>query len=375
MALVDEHGRLFGRLNLVDAFLVLVFLGLIPLGYGAYVLFRTPPPRITAVEPATLQHNPNLRVTIRGENLRPYMRVSIGDLQGRTFLFYNSESAEVDIGTISPGVYDVVLFDHAQERGRLTKALTITPPPLPTTTVDIVGAIRNLNADLVKQFTTGTALTGFGTVLKVGQPKPSVARANVGPGTVEIPIAAVVDLPLVIRANCYLQSNGPRTECVGGGVALAPDAFLLLPTPVGNAAFQVDQVRAPADLVEVEARVRFVGDPEALALLKPGDLDVGVARNELASGASVVSADGVRRVSSTITVLSGTDVLAGEALAVREATLRVPAQPGVTAWRYAGEDLRVGGTFRFITPAYELRGSVIRMTLPATLTNGAPTPR
>ena len=37
MAIVDEQGRLFGRLNLLDAVLLVLLAGLVPLGYAAYI--------------------------------------------------------------------------------------------------------------------------------------------------------------------------------------------------------------------------------------------------------------------------------------------------------------------------------------------------
>ena len=58
MALVDEQGRLFGRVNLLDAILAVCILGLVPLAYGAYVLFRTPEPRLTAVDPPRSSSGP-----------------------------------------------------------------------------------------------------------------------------------------------------------------------------------------------------------------------------------------------------------------------------------------------------------------------------
>ena len=44
MALIDEQGRLFGKVNLIDALVALVALLLIPLAYGAFLLFRAPVP-------------------------------------------------------------------------------------------------------------------------------------------------------------------------------------------------------------------------------------------------------------------------------------------------------------------------------------------
>ena len=48
MAILDERGRLFGKINLIDLALILLVVVTIPLGYAAYLLFRTPPPRITS---------------------------------------------------------------------------------------------------------------------------------------------------------------------------------------------------------------------------------------------------------------------------------------------------------------------------------------
>ena len=39
-ALVDGEGRLFGRINLVDAVCVLFLIGLVPVAYGSLLLFR-----------------------------------------------------------------------------------------------------------------------------------------------------------------------------------------------------------------------------------------------------------------------------------------------------------------------------------------------
>jgi hypothetical protein len=360
MALVDDRGRLFGRLNVIDAFLVLLLMALIPLGYAAYVLFKTPPPRLTSVEPTTVQYSTAMRITVRGEDLRPYMRIVVGDYQGRNFLFYNANTAEVDLPEISPGTYDVALYDYAQERSRLVKALTIAPPPLPTTQIEIVGAFRNLTLDHVKKLPAGLALGTVGTIQKVGEPVRSLLRANAGDGMVEIPIDAL-DLPAVVRIGCYLKGSANRVECVGAGVALVPDAYVMLPTPLGTLPFQIDQVQSPVDVDMVEARVRFLGDVHTLNLIKPRDVDIGVVRNPLASGAVVTDASPVSAAPSTVTVLSPSQVLTGT-LAMRDVTLQVPAQPGVTGWRYANTDLRSGAVFKLATMTYEVTGSVLRVT-------------
>src|SRR5690242_19563663 len=111
MAIVDERGRLFGRWNLLDFALVVMLVGLIPLGFAAYALFRDQPPRITSISPATLQQVPEFKLTIKGENFRPYMRASIDLYPGRDFVFKSTEEAEVPFIGMQPGQYDVILYE------------------------------------------------------------------------------------------------------------------------------------------------------------------------------------------------------------------------------------------------------------------------
>ena len=67
MAVVDERGRIGGKVNLIDAVIAVVVLGLIPIAYGAYLLFRAPTPKLLMVTPSTLYQGNNLRVTIAGD--------------------------------------------------------------------------------------------------------------------------------------------------------------------------------------------------------------------------------------------------------------------------------------------------------------------
>ena len=53
MTVLDDRGRLAGRVNVVDAVAAIILLVLIPVAYGAFLLFRTPAPTLASVEPAT----------------------------------------------------------------------------------------------------------------------------------------------------------------------------------------------------------------------------------------------------------------------------------------------------------------------------------
>ena len=110
-------GRLFGRFNLFDAMVAVLVLGLIPLGYGA---LRAVPDAAAAADGGRAgRHGRRAEPArqVKGENLRPYLRVSFGDHPGqRASCSSDTGEAEVDLNDMPPGIYDVVLYDSAQER-------------------------------------------------------------------------------------------------------------------------------------------------------------------------------------------------------------------------------------------------------------------
>lgn len=341
MAIVDHQGRLFGRLNLLDAIVALLVLALIPLSYGAYLLFRTPMPVLTAVVPAEMTVGPNMRFTVRGENLKPYLRVSVGATQGQTFLFRDATEAEVDLRGVPPGTHDVVLYDFAQERSRLPKALTIHPSVLPDAKVIVVGLFGNLKPEQTSSLTVGMVIPSVGEVVAVGKPVPQIARIFSRPDSVHVPVPNSLMVPVIMRMGCWVRSAQGEPECVANNVGLHPLGLLFLPTPVGTLPFQVDQVRGTQPLVPLDIIVRFTGPPEALAMLKVGDQDLGEIPNELSIG-------------GTVTGVSGGG-------GSRDARLTVNGQQGTPGWIYANSPLRVGGPFTLRTPAYQLNGTVVRV--------------
>lgn len=132
MPLIDERGRLLGKVNLIDAAVGLLFLFLIPLAYGAYALFRTPPPQITAMEAVTL-NDQGWRVKLRGKDLRPFLQAFAGGHMGE-FLIESPSRAEVQLPKLETGTYDLALYDQAKEVARLVGAVTIAPGGVLSTT-------------------------------------------------------------------------------------------------------------------------------------------------------------------------------------------------------------------------------------------------
>jgi len=342
MAIVDDQGRLFGRFNLVDALVAVFAIGLIPLLYGAATLFWQPQPVLTAVEPASLTTGPSMRMRIRGEHLRPYMRVSVGTTQGRDFLFRSTEEAEINLPEMPPGTYDVVLYDAAQERARLTQAMTILPSPLPPARAIAVGHFGNLDAARAQQLTPGTVVEGLGTIRRVGSAVPG--RLRVGPNPqLDIPVGGAMMLPAEVEVPCELRIEGGLPMCRGGGQTLLTNVVLAGAHSSGSLSFQIDQLRGSAELVSLTVAVRFTYPPDILAAVRVGDSDHGLYFNPLAAGATV------RR----ITRRSPNEL---------EAALEVIAERGPQGWRFQLQPLRAGAPITIRTARYEIAGIVQRIS-------------
>jgi hypothetical protein len=254
MAMIDDRGRVGGRVNLLDAIAAFLVLVLIPVAFGAYLLFRTPQAVLTAVVPARLYQGSNLRVEVQGENLRPFMRVRFDTLQGRSFMIGGTRGAMVDLPELDPGVYDVVLYDYMQEVSRLPKALTILPlAPVPTVTVQVTGAFKGLAEGRLKLFKAGDKYIAKGDLvaesLSLGAPRPSSFTLSAGPSFIQVPMTGQVDLPAVLKVRCAVVATADgRLKCLAAGPVqqsdVLPGSTLSLAAPDGWATFQIDQVVA-----------------------------------------------------------------------------------------------------------------------------------
>jgi hypothetical protein len=346
MAIVDERGRLFGRFNLVDSVLAVLILILIPTGYGAWLLFRTPPGRLTSIDPKQVTSAPTFRLVVHGQDLRPYMRISLGGYQAFNFLFVSSTTAEVEFHNVPMGVYDVILYDYEKERDRLPQAVTVAASPIPDTRVIVVGTLGNVSEEQALKVKPGLALDAFGEVIEVGQPAKPSTRVFSGAKTVDIQNPQSVRLPVAIRAGCTIRSREGHPVCSVGDIDLQPGALFMLPTPLGQLSFQVDQMRGTTPLEEIRVTVRFANEPRLLSQIHKGDVDVGKAENPLTAGATVVDVASPRPDS-------------------REVVLQLQAQHEPGGWVYRSEPLRVGTTLVLRTPLYELSGQVLAIDSPS----------
>ena len=349
MAIVDQQGRLFGRFNVVDAVVAVFVLGLIPLLYGAAVLFRVPPPTLTAIVPASMQAGPGGRVTIKGENLRPYMRVSFGTTQGINFLFKSITEAEVDLNQMPPGVYDVVLYDVAQEQSRLANAFTILPSALPPTRLTLVGMFGNLDAERAKLLKPGDVISGVGTIRAVGEPMQAQVRINSNGLMVQLPVDKAVMLPGEVEGSCEMPLQAGVPYCLANGTSLQPTVVLMGQHPLGGKLpFQIDQLRGPGPLQPIEVVARLTAPPALIGTVRKGDVDQGQYGNPLSAGATIIAVGASRPF--------------GEALIQANVTLRLLVQHGLDGWVYQSLPLRIGGDLLLRTGRYQVIGTVLTIT-------------
>jgi len=248
-----DRGRSGGRVNLVDAAAAVLILVLIPMAYGAYLLFRTPAAKLTGLFPATVYQGPGLHIEVVGENLRPFMRVSIGTQQGRTFEIDGPGGAMVALPDLAPGMYDVVLYDYMQEVSRLPKALTVLPlTPTPIVELEVTGAFKALSSDRVKNLKAGDRFPPTGDavaeVVSIGAVSPSEVSVRAGATSLLVPVPGQTDLAAVLRLKCAVTASADGSlRCSFAGPTqpadVAPGSALSLATSTGWAMFQIDQVR------------------------------------------------------------------------------------------------------------------------------------
>jgi hypothetical protein len=360
MALIDDRGRVFGKINLIDFALIAFVALLVPLGFGAYVLFRTPPPQITGITPNPVTFKSGeQRVRVTGEYLRPFMKASLGQIDARAFLVERSTSAELVFVDLPVGTYDLVLFDSAQEIARRPNALTVVPPPAPP--VQIVGRFVGANADsdkLVPGSKLGDRERASVEIVSVAPPQKGERHAT-------------------LRTPC----DSAATSCVvaGSTVEAGKPIALRMPGSDDTYTFVVDEARV--DSIWAEVQVRVFGIAEVLDLLKPGDIDrhsepdtpnpAGVTRGiVVASLDKPQPAQGILALNFSQSLpdlgafQANTSAAAHLPLFSRTAVFRVPVRSTPAGWRYRDEPVRTGSGLTLETTRYLVRALILRVTTP-----------
>jgi len=280
---IDGRGRLFGKLNLIDAITVAVVLGLIPLAYGAFMLFRVPVPIITSIEPTQVRRGDSATLKLTGSGFRPFLVARLGDNEASAFLVQSPTIAEVRMPeTLPPGNYDLTLFDQARELIRIPGAVTVNAirvpsaparwirpaPPLPPPVMQlrVVGEFIGVSRDVAELIRGGLKLSEpvaeqwesprrpkmTAEVLSVGATQDGVRHLRVGTAmninavTITAPAPDEVHVPALIRASCVINPNPAPllSDCWFGDTILAQTETIVL-TEVGEGGVggRVNQVR------------------------------------------------------------------------------------------------------------------------------------
>jgi len=386
-SVIDREGRVFGRVNLFDAALILFAVVLVPVAYAAFLLFRAPAPRITSVEPAQLTYVEDRaaggtelsgKLKVRGTGLRPILRAVIGDQAAVAFIFESPSSADVLFGNLPVGAHDLVLYDGVQEVARVSKAVTIPPKVKPASArVRVVGNLIDLDEAAARSLQIGAKYPPSGSpdaeIVALGDPIPDAREVRLLDGLVEVIAEGRWQRPAAIVLECDVAAP---LQCRVGPVSLGgAEVLLIVPGSAGALRMRVQEV-VPADPPRAaEARIRFLAPADAIDLVKPGDRDESAPLVD-GRAAAIVSVESRQIVQGDITLQAPVDgvqpppsIRAADRVAAVDAIVRLGVDPARDGWHYRSHPMTVGHSITFVTPRYTIRGLVRSLTV-----SNAPSP-
>ena len=375
MPLVDDRGRLMGKVNLIDAIVGLGVLCLLLLGYGTYVLFRAPGPLITGVDPYKVVGG-QLWVDVEGQNLPAYLRATIGEESAgarREDAQYYVETPEYAVVTTrvpQPGTYDLVLYDVAQEVARLADAITVlppaepepaSPPPSPPNAeVTVRGAFHPLGQSaalaLVARLNARVPEPeAWGTILGFQPPDEK------GPDDYEV--RALVSLRCLLVDSS--RDPAPKDlQCLIGNRVIRPGQSIALPLVDDGVPFRVDEI-LPAETTPVEILLRVVTRPEVVTVVQRAS-ERFPALAEIRG--TVLSLEVVEEFTGTATL---SERRAGR-VSIALVRFRLPATQSSIGWSHLEQPLKVGASYSFETGYYVLQGEILGMRVAAPPAPDAP---
>lgn len=383
---LDERGRLFGRINLVDAAIGAFVIVLIPIAYGTLLLFRPATPTITSVDHAQVTNVEERagggtivqgKLKVHGTGFRPTLRAMIGNQEVIGFVFETPTTADVIFGDVAPGTHDLVLYDGVQEVARSRGAVTIgARAVVQRARVLLVGALVGLDARSASALKAGDRYPAGGDaeseIVALGDVAPDYRRVSFDRGYSDVVVPDTVQRPAAIRTSCDAVGS---EECrIGGASVGLSDRLLVVPGAPGNIRMAIAEVLPASPPRGATAHVRFVAHADALDRAKPGDRDVP---NLAVDGRGAVIESLSRRgdVAAQVTIGSADTGAGGsrarevvqasipDRLAVADAVVRLGLDPMPSGWRYRGQPVKAGGTLTFTTEGYLMRGSILSVAL------------
>ena len=352
-SIVDRDGRLWGRINLVDALSLVFLIGLVPVAYSSLLLFRPSRPHIRSVEPSEVNKEERrianglvirLKLKVRGDHLTPMLHAFIDETPAIGFTFESPASADVIVGDVPMGTHDLILYDGAQEVARVRGAVAILPTP--GAAVRVIGAVIQLDEPTAKGLRAGQRFEVNGhpaaEFIQLGDIEPDQHRIKVRTDHVEVPVAGSWQRPVIMRMHC--EPDPDATVCRIGTTTLGDPSLSVLSVPGAATPLRVrvDEVLPDTPPRTAVARVRVAGQRDLADLVRPGDRDIrGGALDE--------------RSASVVAVRKESDVL--------EVVLRLGVDRTSDGWRYKTESLQPGSRLALVTDRYAVSGSVVSVVL------------
>ena len=337
-----------GRINIVDLAALILLLAILPLAYGASLLFQTSRPQITEVGQVDITNAErrivaggsllSAKLKVKGSGFNPMLRAVIGDAPALAFVYENPNSADVLAGPLPPGAHDLILVDGVQEVARAVGAVKIESPS--NRVVRAEGWLTNMEPSVAEGLQVGSKFPPGAPayeVVALGPAQPARSRIRFGSASADYPIANRVERQAVMLLRCDPTGEELQTgqePCNVGGQAVFgnPPVAVAIPGASATIGFSIDElfpVTAPRR-ARITVRVERGGSG-----ITAGDRDA-----LLDERAATVAAR------------------AGEVV-----TLDLGLDESREGYRYRGALVRIGSAFSWTNERYEASGTVLSVNL------------
>jgi hypothetical protein len=153
--MIDRQGRLLGLVNLVDGALAAVACLMVALAVLTYRSLTIPAPRVDRLEPSVIT-DVATPVQLRGAHLRPFGRVFLNEAgqppvmstrrsamrapapHEAELTFVGADVIQLALPPLTPGRYDVYVFDDDRQIASLPAGLTLARVEYPHATIDVL---------------------------------------------------------------------------------------------------------------------------------------------------------------------------------------------------------------------------------------------
>ena len=221
--------RMKGRINIVDLAALILLLAILPLAYGASLLFQTSRPQITEVGQVDITNAErrivaggsllSAKLKVKGSGFNPMLRAYIGDAPALAFVYENPNSADVLAGPLPPGAHDLILMDGVQEVARAVGVVKIESPS--SRVVRAEGWLTNMEPGVADRLQVGAKFPPGAPayeIVALGPAQPARSRIRFGNASADYPIANRVERQAVMLLRCDPTGEELRTgqEAVHG---------------------------------------------------------------------------------------------------------------------------------------------------------------